>query len=153
MMRLLTTIGLMAMLAFPAFAEKTPVLPTEYTVEMWNKDPDDKTRKMVFSEDIIHVAPGAVVTWLATDRGHNVEFIDGPDGVELADKSKVSKDVTITFDTPGVYVYVCTPHATMGMIGIVVVGEATPEAIAMVTDAKLRGASKKKFEALLSELD
>ena len=139
------------MLASPAFAEET-TLPTEYTVEMWNKDPEDKNRKMVFSEDVIQVAPGASVTWLATDRGHNVELIDGPDGAELADKSKVGKDVTLTFDTPGVYVYVCTPHATMGMIGIVVVGEATAETIAMVEDAKVRGKSKTKFEELLATL-
>jgi pseudoazurin len=134
----------------PAFAETT--LPTEYTVEMWNKDPDDRKRKMVFSEDVITVAPGAEVTWLATDRGHNVEFIDGPDGVELAGKSKLGKDVTITMTEPGVYVYVCTPHATMGMIGVVVVGEATPEAIAQAADAKVRGKSKKKLAELLADL-
>jgi Plastocyanin len=143
---------LVAMIAFatPALAEE---LPLEYTAEMWNADPNDRSRKMVFSEDVITVAPGASVTWLATDRGHNVEFIDGPDGVELDPKSKLNSDVTITFAEPGVYVYVCTPHATMGMIGIVIVGEATPEAIAAVADARLRGASKKKFEALISELD
>jgi hypothetical protein len=41
----------------------------------------------------------------------------------------------------------------MGMIGIVVVGEATPEAIAAIADAKIRGNSKKKFETLISELN
>lgn len=143
---------LVAMIAFttPALAQE---LPLKYTAEMWNADPNDRSRKMVFSEDVITVAPGASVTWLATDKGHNVEFIDGPDGVELAPKSKVNNDATVTFDTPGVYVYVCTPHATMGMIGIVVVGEATPEAIAAIADAKVRGQSKKKFEALISELN
>lgn len=143
---------LVAMIAFatPALAEE---LPLEYTAEMWNADPNDRSRKMVFSEEVIRVAPGATVTWLATNKSHNVEFIDGPDGVELAPKSKINDDVTVTFDTPGVYVYVCTPHATMGMIGIVIVGEATPEAIAAVEDAKLRGASKKKFEALLKQLN
>lgn len=143
---------LVAMIAFatPALAQE---LPTEYTLEMWNADPNDRSRKMVFSEEVVTVAPGASITWLATDKGHNVEFVDGPDGVELAPKSKLNSDVTFTLTEPGVYVYVCTPHATMGMIGIVIVGEATPEAIAMVTDAKIRGASKKKFEALISELD
>jgi len=47
---------------------------------------------------------------------------------------------------------VCTPHATMGMIGVVVVGEATPEAIAQAADAKVRGKSKKKLKALLADL-
>lgn len=149
MFRILTMIAALA-IAAPALAQE---LPTEYTLEMWNKDPSDKTRKMVFSEEVIHVAPGATVTWLATDKGHNVEFVDGPDGVELATKSKVGADATVTFTEPGVYVYVCTPHASMGMIGIVIVGDATPEAVAMISDAKMNGQSKKKFEALLSELD
>lgn len=149
MFRILTMVAAIAF-ATPALAQE---LPTEYTAEMWNADPNDRSRKMVFSSEIIHVAPGASVTWLATDRGHNVEFVDGPDGVELAPKSKINDDVTLTFDAPGIYVYVCTPHATMGMIGIVVVGEATPEAIAAVADAKIRGNSKKKFETLLNELN
>lgn len=152
MFRILTMIATLAF-ASPALAEKELVLPMEYTVEMWNTDPNDRSRRMVFSEDIISVAPGATVTWLPTDKSHNVEFVDGPDGVELEPKSRINAEVSITFTEPGVYVYVCTPHATMGMIGIVVVGEATPEAIAMVTDAKIRGQSKKKFEALIGELN
>ena len=153
MMRLLTTIAIIAAFVTPAFANKTEIPPAQYFVEMWNKDPEDKTRKMIFSQEIIRVAPGDLIQFIATDKGHNVQFIDGPDGVKLPGKSKLNQDVEVYLTEPGVYVYVCTPHATMGMIGIVVVGEATPEAIAMVTDAKLRGASKKKFEALLSELD
>ena len=145
MMRLLTTLGLLMVMATSAFADNA-------TVEMWNKDPDNKKRKMVFSQEIVTIEPGESVNWIATDRGHNVEFIDGPDGVKLAKKSKLGKDVTIEFDTPGVYVYVCSPHASMGMIGIVVVGELTQEGVDAIKDAKLRGKSKKKFAALLADL-
>jgi pseudoazurin len=145
MARLLTTIGLLMAMATSAFAE-------DVTLEMWNKDPDDKKRKMVFSQEIVTIEPGQSVTWLATDKGHNVQMIDGPDGYDLPKKSKISKDVTLTFDTPGVYVYVCTPHATMGMIGIVVVGEVTDEALAAIEDAKVRGKSKKKLEELVADL-
>ena len=140
--------------ASPALANKTEVNqpPAQHFVEMWNKDPDDKKRKMVFSEEILVVEPGDLIQFVATDKGHNVQFIDGPDGVELPKKSKISNDVMITLDEPGVYVYVCTPHASMGMMGIVVVGELTQEGIDAVRDAKVRGKSKKKFEALLAEL-
>ena len=144
-MRILATLGLLMAMATSAFAE-------DATVEMWNKDPDDKKRKMVFSEEIVVIEPGESVTWLATDKGHNVQMIDGPDGYDLPKKSKLSKDVTLTFDQPGVYVYVCTPHASMGMIGIVVVGELTQEGIDAVKDAKVKGKSKKKFKELLAEL-
>ena len=145
MARLLTTLGLLMVMATSAFADNA-------TVEMWNKDPDNKKRKMVFSQEIVTIEPGESVTWLATDKGHNVEFIDGPDGWKKPKKSKLSKDVTQSFDTPGVYVYVCSPHASMGMIGIVVVGELTQEGVDAIKDAKLRGKSKKKFAALLEEL-
>ena len=140
--------------ASPALADKTEATqpPAQHFVEMWNKDPDDKKRKMVFSEEILVVQPGDLIQFVATDKGHNVQFIDGPDGVELPKKSKISKDVMVTLDEPGVYVYVCTPHASMGMIGIVVVGDLTQEAVDAVRDAKVKGKSKKKFEQLLSEL-
>ena len=152
MNRLMTTVALILAMAFPAFAEKTEVPPAQHFVEMWNKDPEDKKRKMVFSEEILVVQPGDLIQFVATDKGHNVEFIDGPDGVKLPKKSKISKDVEVYLTEPGVYVYVCTPHASMGMIGIVVVGDLTQEAIDAVRDAKVKGKSKKKFKALLAEL-
>ena len=152
MKSILTTIAIVTALATPAFANKTEIPPAQHLVEMWNKDPEDKSRRMVFSEEIITVAPGDLIQFVATDKGHNVQFIDGPDGVELPEKSKLNKDVEVYLNEPGVYVYVCTPHATMGMIGIVVVGDLTQEGVDDVRDAKLRGKSKKKFKELLSEL-
>ena len=152
MKNILTAIAMTAALAAPAYANKTEIPPAQHFVEMWNKDPEDKKRKMVFSQEILVVQPGDLIQFVATDKGHNVQFIDGPDGVELPKKSKISKDVEITLDEPGVYVYVCTPHASMGMLGVVVVGDLTQEGVDAVKDAKVRGKSKKKFKELLKEL-
>ena len=154
MKNILTAVAMTALLAAPAYANKTEVKipPAQHFVEMWNKDPEDKKRKMVFSDEIIVVQPGDLIQFVATDKGHNVEFIDGPDGVKLPKKSKISADVEVVLTEPGVYVYVCTPHASMGMLGVVVVGELTQKAIDAVRDAKVRGQSKKKFEKLLKEL-
>ena len=88
------------------------------------------------------------ITWVPTSKGHNVEFIAGPDGWKAPRKSKLSKEVEITFDTPGVYVYQCSPHKSMGMIAIVVVGDGDND----VSKAKVKGKSKKKLKALLAEL-
>ena len=68
---------------------------------------------------------GDTIKWLPTNKGHNVEFLGGPDGFELPAKSGLNKEVSITFDKPGVYLYVCTPHKVMGMIALVVVGGDT----------------------------
>jgi pseudoazurin len=143
MARLLTTLGLLAAMATPALAE-------DMTIEMLNKRDDGA--KMVYSEDISTIEVGDSITWLPTSKGHNVEFIAGPDGWDAPRKSKLSKEVTITFDTPGVYLYQCSPHKTMGMIAIVIVGDLTQEGVDAIKDAKVKGKSKKKLKALLADL-
>jgi len=138
-MKNLIVAAVVALFATNAYAEDT-------TVEMLNKRDDGA--KMVYSEDITRIDTGDTITWVPTSKGHNVEFIAGPDGWKAPKKSKLSKEVTITFDTPGVYVYQCSPHKSMGMIAIVVVGDGDND----VSKAKVKGKSKKKLKALLAEL-
>jgi pseudoazurin len=142
MIKLLTTLGLLAVMATPALAADT-------TIEMLNKRDDGA--KMVYSEDIARIDVGDTITWVPTSKGHNVEFIAGPDGWEAPKKSKNGKEVAITFDAPGIYLYQCTPHKSMGMIAMVVVGDDTSNLDA-ITDMKMRGKSKKKMKALLADL-
>ena len=139
MKKLLSTVAVLAALTAPAFAADT-------TVEMLNKRDDGA--KMVYSEDITRIDVGDTITWVPTSKGHNVEFIAGPDGWKAPKKSKLNKEVEITFDTPGVYLYQCSPHKSMGMIAIVVVGDGDND----ISKAKVKGKSKKKLKALLAEL-
>ena len=127
----------------------TSTYAADITIEMLNKR-DDGTR-MVYSEDIARIDVGDTITWVATSKGHNVEFYAGPDGWDIPKKSKNGKEVVLTFDTPGVYLYQCTPHASMGMIGLVVVGEDTSNVDA-IAKAKVRGKSKKLLKKLIAEL-
>lgn len=121
----------------------------DITVEMLNKRDDGA--KMAFSEDITRIDVGDTVTWVPTSKGHNVEFIAGPDGFNTPKKSKSSKEVSITFDEPGIYYYWCSPHKSMGMIALVVVG-GDKSNIEDIAGAKAVGKSKKKLAVLLSEL-
>ena len=139
MRKLLSSVSLILALATPALAE-------DMTIDMLNKREDGA--KMVYSEDIARIEVGDTITWVPTSKGHNVEFIAGPDDWKAPRKSKLNKEVEMTFDTPGVYVYQCSPHKTMGMIGIVVVGDGDND----VSKAKVKGKSKKKLKALLEEL-
>ena len=125
------------------------VIAEDISVEMLNKRDDGA--KMVYSEDISRIEVGDTITWLPTSKGHNVEFVAGPDGWDAPKKSKNSKEVAITFDTPGIYYYWCTPHKGMGMIALVVVGDDTSN-IDDIAGAKAVGKSKKKLKALLAEL-
>ena len=125
-----------------AYAETT-------TIEMLNKRDDGA--KMVYSQDIARVAVGDTITWVPTSKGHNVEFVAGPEGWDLPKKSKNNKEVSITFDVPGIYFYQCTPHKGMGMVALVVVGDDTSNKDA-IAKAKALGKSKKKLKAMLGEL-
>jgi len=118
----------------------------DVTIEMLNKRDDGA--KMVYSQDITTIEVGETITWVPTSKGHNVEFIAGPDGWKAPKKSKLNKEVAITFDVPGVYLYQCSPHKSMGMIAIVVVGDGDND----ISKAKVKGKSKKKLKALLKEL-
>ena len=125
----------------------TPSLAADVTIEMLNKDADGN--RMVYSQEIAKIEVGDTLTWLPASKGHNVEMISSPNDMKF--KSKHGKEAKITFDTPGVYYYWCTPHKGMGMIGLVVVGNDLSN-IDAVASAKAIGKSKKKLKSLLASL-
>ena len=130
-----------------AMLMSVPALAGDMKIEMLNKDTDGN--KMVYSEEIARVDVGDAITWVPTTKGHNVEMIASPNDMKF--KSKNGKEATITFEEPGLYLYWCTPHKGMGMIGLVVVGGDTSNSD-NVAKAKVRGKSKKKLKKLLGEL-
>ena len=127
-----------------SFAENT-------TIEMLNKL--DK-RNMVFSKEIVRIKLGDTISWKATDKGHNVEFImkgGVPEGIEKF-KSKVGKDAEYTFSIPGIYAYWCSPHKTMGMIGFVIVDNDFSN-IDSIKKIKYLGKSKKIASILIPQIE
>ena len=118
-------------------------------IEMLNKD--GSGRKMVYSQELVHIESGDIVKWVPTSKGHNVEIVAAPEGFEIPKKSKNGKEVSIEFTVPGIYYYWCTPHKGMGMIGLIVVDGDTSNKDA-IAKAKAMGKSKKKLKALLGEL-
>ena len=132
------------MITTSVFAEE----PQTITIEMLNKRDDGA--KMVYSEDITRVNVGDTITWVPTSKGHNVQFITVPEGVEKI-KSKNNKEVSFTFEQEGVYLYVCTPHTSMGMLALVVVGDSL-ENLEDIKKSKMRGKSKKKLKKLIEDL-
>ena len=123
--------------------EKEPLI-----IEMLNKRGKEK---MLYGQDVARVDVGQTITWTPDSKGHNVQFVSVPEGVEKV-KSKLSKEFSYTFEQEGVYLYVCTPHASMGMIGMVIVGESDVN-LDEVLDYKFRGKSKKKFKKIVKSLE
>ena len=123
--------------------EKEPLI-----IEMLNKRGKDK---MLYGQDVARIDVGQTITWTPDSKGHNVQFVSVPEGVEKV-KSKLSQEFSYTFEQEGVYLYVCTPHASMGMIGMVIVGESDVN-LDEVLDYKFRGKSKKKFKKIVKSLE
>jgi len=130
-----------------ALGISSQALAADMTIEMLNKDADGN--KMVFSEEIVRIGVGDTVTWVPTDKGHNVEMVSSPNDMKF--KSKNNKEVSLTFEQTGIYYYWCTPHKGMGMIGLILVGEDKSN-FDQVSKAKALGKSRKKLRRLLNDL-
>ena len=127
----------------------TSAFSESHMIEMLNKSGNEM---MVYSKKIIKVNVGDTVTWKATTKGHNVEFIRNgtPEGVGKF-KSKMNVDAEYKFDVPGIYAYWCTPHKAMGMIGFVVVGDDKSN-LDKIKSIKFVGKSKKIAPELINQL-
>jgi halocyanin-like protein len=86
-----------------------------------------------FDSADIKIDPGTTVRWVWTGRGgqHNVIQSDGVSPLDdPAFESELigveGHEFTYTFEEPGTYDYVCSPHIAQGMIGSVeVVGDSS----------------------------
>ena len=136
-------------LFFFLFLFSSFVYAAEIKVEMLNKRDDGQI--MVYSEDISKINIGDTITWVPTTKGHNVEFLAGPDGWEIPKKSKMNQEYSYKFEIPGIYFYQCTPHRGVGMIALVVVGGDTSNKD-VISKVKVLGKAKKKLPLLLGEL-
>ena len=87
-----------------------------------------ETIQIAFTEDdsysieVAYINIGDTIEWLPKNEGHNVEFFAGPDMTSLPPTSEIDEIHSVVFKVPGIYLYGCTPHADMGMLGLIVVG-------------------------------
>jgi pseudoazurin len=130
-----------ALLAFPAAAK-------DVTVQMLNKG---KAGMMVFEPALVKIVPGDTVTFVPTDKSHNVESIPGmiPAGAKPF-RAAMSQPLKVTFTQAGVYGFKCMPHYAMGMVGLVVVGNPGAN-LAAAQQVNHPGKPKQVFTGLLSQ--
>lgn len=139
-------------------AETAPVTqpvtpPVTHEIQMYSKDPEDPKKRNVFKPDIVRANPGDTIRFVAAQKGHNsaLDKNMAPDGVELW-KSKISKDFEITVTQDGTYGYFCTPHRTLGMVGLILVGDPSANYEAAKA-AKQRGKAKKLYKDIFERAD
>lgn len=85
---------------------------------------DSTGQTMVMSPGYLHIAKGDTVTFIPSDASHNVESVSIPNSAKKF-SSKMGQKFSHTFSENGVYLYKCTPHFALGMLGVIQVGKAT----------------------------
>lgn len=135
--------ALLALAAAPAFA-------ADHEVKLLNKGSDG--RDMVFEPSFLRIAPGDTVTFVATDKGHQVETIKGfvPEGAE-GFKGKLNQDLTVTLTEPGGYAIKCLPHLGVGFVGLIVVGDGVPANAEALKSIKLPAKAQERFAGELEK--
>lgn len=143
-MRLTKSLSAVAFLAGSIAAQAA-----EYRITMLNIGPHGTFE---FEPMLLRVQPGDTVRFIAKDKGHNVQSIQGmiPAGAEPF-KSGINKDLTVTFSKPGVYGVECLPHYAMGMVALIVVGDPSPN-LEQARKATMPAEAKRVFTKLLDEV-
>jgi pseudoazurin len=118
-------------------------------VKMLNKG---EAGTMVFEPGFVRIAPGDTVKFVATDKGHNAEAIDGmiPDGADLF-KGKTNEEIEVTLETEGFYGVKCLPHFAMGMVMVIAVGDEA-EVPDDFLEGRLPKKAKERFENTLESM-
>ncbi|HIO97223.1 MAG TPA: pseudoazurin [Leucothrix sp.] len=120
-MRALTILSTSAILLSSIFSYNLHA--AEHEIKMLNSGKDGS---MVFEPGTIKVEVGDTVKFISTDAGHNSESKFAPEGA-TAWKGEIGKDITVTIDKEGIYIYSCSPHTVMAMVGVIQAGKASNE--------------------------
>ena len=78
---------------------------------------------MVFEPDFIKINTCDSINFEMTDAGHNAVTIAAPKD-SLPFDTQYKPSTTVQFDTKGLYLYQCSPHAMMAMAGIIQVSDS-----------------------------
>ena len=116
----------------------------EFEVQMLNQGTDGV---MVFEPSVLQIQVGDSVTFTPSNPGHNSASMAGmiPAGAEAWD-SGMSQSITVTFTEEGTYVYQCTPHLMMAMVGVITVGDSNKN-----LDEIVAAAAEKKSEFVMEQ--
>ena len=82
---------------------------------------------------VVQAEPGDTIAWKNMST-HNTKSIAVPDGATDWE-GKLNEDFHIALDKPGVYIYECVPHSSMGMYGAILVGDGKPANLESLKDS------------------
>jgi len=91
----------------------------EHQIKMLN---NGKEGMMSFEPSFVKAEKGDTIKFIKADASHNSASAVLPAGA-AAWKGKMDEEIIVPLTQEGVYVYVCDPHKTMGMAGVIQVGK------------------------------
>ena len=94
---------------------------TIHEVKMLN---ENSSGAMVFEPSFIKINTCDSINFEMVDAGHNAETVAAPEG-SLAFNTQYKQSTVIQFDTNGLYLYQCAPHAMMAMAGLIQVADTS----------------------------
>ncbi|MBC9177522.1 pseudoazurin [Pseudoroseomonas ludipueritiae] len=136
----------MRLLFLPLLFLATAAHAEVHEVKMLNRN---ASGGMVYEPDYLRLKPGDRVKFIATHVTHNAATIPAmlPEGAEPF-KGRINEEIEVSFTAPGVYGIQCIPHYAMGMVMLVQVGDAPPDAAAL--PASLPPRARQRFEEIIA---
>ena len=92
-----------------------------YKVKMLNQGDQGS---MIFEPAFIKINTCDSINFEMSDAGHNAVTVAAPAGSVPFD-TKYKSSTLVQFDTNGIYLYKCAPHAMMAMAGLIQVSDAS----------------------------
>ena len=126
-----------------------PALAADHQVQMLNKGADGV---MVFEPAFVQAEVGDTVTFVPTDKSHDVASLPGMLPEVVAEfESKLNEQFVLTLDKPGLYGVKCKPHLPMGMVALIQAGPDAPNYDALAT-GKLPKKARTRMDAELAQV-
>lgn len=125
----------------------------DYEVKMYNRFDG---QSMIFSNSFLKIEKGDSITFRPQDKGHNSTAVKVPEGANKW-QSGDSKEYKEVFEKQGLYLYECTNHVSMGMVGIVQVGKVSKDQVKEFVDffekyRKKIFLNKKRLDTLIKKV-
>ena len=92
-----------------------------FNIKMVNTDSSGQI--MVFDPPFLKANVGDTVTFIPVDALHNSKSVSNLIPSSAAPwEGAMDEKITVELDVEGIYVYQCTPHLALGMVGVIQVG-------------------------------
>ena len=141
-----------ALLTCAALLASTSAMCADIIVKQLNTGKDGA---MVFEPSYVKAAVGDTIIFQAAEKGaHQSVSLLVPAGAK-AWTGPMDTDFKVKVEKEGVYLYACTPHKAMGMVGVIQVGKPVNLADAKAAAAKEQAGfamNKTRFDVALAKV-